>query len=106
MVGNKSFGPLSLHTGGSLTVPRLLLFFRKDEPSAVAHTVDFWRGSGVLDVVPWKHSGDGKWALHINLEPLHKEGEEAYIPLPWSRGKPSVAEAVSLYREMRVTYGQ
>ncbi len=90
-----------------LTAPRLLLFLRKDKPESVAYLMNFWRDHRVLSVVPWTHSFEGTWALHVDLTSLSKGGEEAYVPIPWVTvgDKPTVAEAVEIFREVKVTYG-
>ena len=89
-----------------LSVPKIVFFIR----AAPRATLDFvleqcWPKSGILNVVPWRASGDGRWAIYINLKPLGHLGEEAYIPIPWAwEDTPTVMEAVSTFRTMKVNY--
>lgn len=85
------------------TTVGLLRFLRTAPEIKVDWFISFGR-SDTLKVVPWKMSGDGNWALHLNLKSLGQSGEEAYIPFPWADGKPTVSEAVTVFRTIEVTH--
>jgi hypothetical protein len=88
------------------TVPKIIIFLRTAQPEMLDFVLQqCWRNSGIVEVVPWEISHDGKWAIHINLEALGRRGEEAYIPIPWWRqDRPTIAEAAGVYRTTNVTY--
>ena len=98
--------PFEVMTSKTTSVPKIIFFLR----SAPRDSLDFvldqcWRGSKIISVNRWELTGDGQWALHIDLKPLGRQGEEAYIPFPWPWGdEPSVREAVGVFRNMRGTY--
>jgi len=89
----------------SISVTKLILFLRGGTKEDIDFVLNFWKGNDILEVVPWSCSGDGNWALHINLKALNKPGEEAYIPIAWAEsGRPTVAEAADTFRCTVVRY--
>ena len=85
----------------SSDVLKLVSFIRTANMNAIDFLVEFMSDRNVFSVEPWSESGDGNYALRINLAGCQYPGREGLIPFPWSgNDQPTVYDAIGTIRTL------
>lgn len=86
-------------SGNMHNVPCCMYFIMTSDPRKIEWFLDMWQGRTILSVIPWTENNQFDWALHLDLSPLQKFGEEAILPFPWAEEyTPSLDEGIFAWR--------
>jgi hypothetical protein len=92
-------------TLSGLSIASIISYFRESNAEAVSFFLSYFKEERLLTIVPWVLSGDGRWALRLDLSNRNKTGEIGYIPFPWGGPQtPSVEDAVEVITTAQVNY--